>query len=324
MTNSATSDTSPSQAANLAMSINDIVSELLAINRGIASARCRTLLMLSELERRKAWSELGCRSGVHWLCRKLGLGRRVAIEHMRVALALLRLPQITQVFAAGEISYSKVRAITRIAAPDNEAELIQLARATTAGRLERIVRARRRGLSQTTPPSPYGKLRWRWDDDGYLEVRLKLPAIEGKLLIAELEKLTNRPDPRTAEPGETEAAGQSLDARRAAAFIALLNRNLRENRTRRRPVARRHRPKAEHPPRHDRRRSYRAARSRRTERSRPATLTRESIKAPMPSPRMPQSVGNPSSTRAQHQADLPKDQVTGTGRPGCSPPRACP
>jgi hypothetical protein len=61
-----------------------------------------------------------------------------------MARALRGLPVTAEAFAAGRLSYSKVRAITRVADPDTEVELVELAAHATASQVERVVRAWRR------------------------------------------------------------------------------------------------------------------------------------------------------------------------------------
>jgi hypothetical protein len=63
-----------------------------------------------------------------------------AREKVRVARALEHLPEIADAFAKGEISYSKVRAMTRVAAPANESVLVHIARHGTASHVEKLVR----------------------------------------------------------------------------------------------------------------------------------------------------------------------------------------
>jgi hypothetical protein len=63
-----------------------------------------------------------------------------AREKVRVARSLEHLPEITDAFAKGEISYSKVRAMTRVATPANESVLVHIARNGTAGHVEKLVR----------------------------------------------------------------------------------------------------------------------------------------------------------------------------------------
>src|SRR6266508_1946131 len=82
-----------------------------------AAALCGWLLMVAELDRRRAWADWQMTSCAHWLSWRCGLGLVTARDHVRVALALTTLPLIRDAFAAGRLSYSKVRAITRIATP---------------------------------------------------------------------------------------------------------------------------------------------------------------------------------------------------------------
>jgi hypothetical protein len=58
---------------------------------------------------------------------------------VRVARRLSELPLIHAAFARGERSYAKVRALTRVAQPGSEEELLELALALTAAQLERAV-----------------------------------------------------------------------------------------------------------------------------------------------------------------------------------------
>jgi hypothetical protein len=76
----------------------------------------------------------------HWLNWKCGLGLVAAREHIRVGRALEELPIFRQAFAEGRLSYSKVRAVTRVATPEREGDLIEFALAATAAQLERTVR----------------------------------------------------------------------------------------------------------------------------------------------------------------------------------------
>lgn len=93
-------------------------------------------------------------------------------------------------FAVGELSYSKVRAITRVATPETEQVLVNLARHATGGQLERLVRGYRGVLATIDGAQAANERRaasWRWEDDGTLTLRARLPADEGALLIAALE-----------------------------------------------------------------------------------------------------------------------------------------
>src|SRR5690606_13288576 len=99
----------------------------------INAAQYRFLKLLAALIEREAW--LGCsgmKSPAHWLNYYCGIDLGAAREKVRVAKALAALPLIDEAFRSGEISYSKVRAMTRCATPDNEAHLLQVAQHGTA------------------------------------------------------------------------------------------------------------------------------------------------------------------------------------------------
>jgi hypothetical protein len=107
----------------------------------IAAATARWILLVAEYDDRQAWVESGCLSAAHWLSWKCGVGMHAAREKLRVGHALAALPLIRAAFQRGELSYSQARAITRIAQPHNEAALVDIARASTANQLDRLVAA---------------------------------------------------------------------------------------------------------------------------------------------------------------------------------------
>ena len=120
--------------------------EITSLAGHLAAAMCRWLLLIAEYDRRQAWGSWGTRSAAHWLSWQCGLTMRTAHEHVRVAHALEQLPLIREAFAAGQMSYSKVRAMTRVADPSNEAALLNIARhglmsVTTPSRIAKPGRA---------------------------------------------------------------------------------------------------------------------------------------------------------------------------------------
>lgn len=120
------------------------------------------------------------------------------VLHKRRALA--GLPLITAEFAAGRLSYSKVRAITRIATPDTEHTLLELALAGTAAHVEQVVALTRRCGTQAAAAAAQRFLRWEWAEDGSLLLRARLPAEHGALLLAALQALTEPPDGPAEHP----------------------------------------------------------------------------------------------------------------------------
>jgi hypothetical protein len=154
----------------------------------ITAGNARWLELVAEFDRREGWGDTGCRSTCEWVAWRCALTPRTAREQVRVARALRELPLIREAFSAGELSYSKVRALTRVADRESEADLLELARLATAAQLERMVRAARR-VTAAEAAEAQGAcfVRWSWnDDDGCLDVHAKLAPDEGALFIEAL------------------------------------------------------------------------------------------------------------------------------------------
>ncbi|MFB9384928.1 DUF222 domain-containing protein [Pseudonocardia petroleophila] len=99
------------------LTLPQLEDELLGLAGHLAAAQSRFLTLLAEFDDRAGWAGPGLRSCAHWLTWRIGMSLRTAHEHVRVAHALRRLPLIAAAFAQGRISYSKVRAITRVTVP---------------------------------------------------------------------------------------------------------------------------------------------------------------------------------------------------------------
>ena len=159
------------------------------------AALCRWLLLVAEYDRREAWASWECLSCAHWLSWKCGLSLTTAYEHLRVAHALEQFPLIRDTFARGELSYSKVRAITRVAHPAIEADLVDVARSSTGGGLDRICRAYRRhgrlvAGDDAARVFEQRSVRWCYDDHGGIAFEAHLPAELGEIVIAMIEAAT--------------------------------------------------------------------------------------------------------------------------------------
>ena len=147
------------------------------------AATARWLLLIGEYDRRRGWFQEGILSCAHWLMWKCSVSLQTAREHVRVAGALEGLPAITAAFVAGELSYSKVRAITRIATPANEDELLNMARYSTASQTDKFVRLYRGMLDDCDPDGEAAGATQRhnrrylthhFDLDGMLVIRARL------------------------------------------------------------------------------------------------------------------------------------------------------
>lgn len=104
-----------------------------------------TLTLIRRIDDRGGYFELGCTSIVHYVELACGVSNVTARDRVRIALALGTLPAIDTALAEGRLSYSKVRAITRVATPENEGEWLDTALAETAHALDSIVARARRG-----------------------------------------------------------------------------------------------------------------------------------------------------------------------------------
>src|SRR5262245_20284321 len=173
--------------------LGDQIAELSA---HLDAATARLLDLIREFDTREGWSN-GFRSCAEWLSYRAGIDVGAARERVRVARALGRLPQIARAFAAGELSYSKVRAVTRVATPEMEERLLALARAGTADHVERIVRGwrymdRKAEADQTVRQSKSRALHVHYDDDGMVVIRGRLIPEAGAVLLRALEAAGER------------------------------------------------------------------------------------------------------------------------------------
>ncbi|MCU0675938.1 MAG: HNH endonuclease [Myxococcota bacterium] len=114
--------------------------ELATLSAHLDAATYRQLVLIRLLDERGHWLAAGATSCAAWLSFRIGLDIGAARERIRVAHALRDLPSISEAMRLGTISFSKVRAITRVANPSNEVQLLEYASYTTAAQLERICR----------------------------------------------------------------------------------------------------------------------------------------------------------------------------------------
>lgn len=169
-------------------------SEICGLSSRLAAASCSLVLAIAAYDRRRGWETWECRSMAHWLAWKVEMSPGAAREHVRVGHALEDLPVLREAFAAGRVSYSQVRAMTRIATPANEATLVDWARSCTAGQLERLVAAYR-GVRSARSARRAREGRGMWSqagDDGMRVVVVRLPAEEAAGLEAAVEAEAER------------------------------------------------------------------------------------------------------------------------------------
>ena len=167
--------------------LGDRIAELSA---RIQAATYELLCDLREFDRHHGWD--GFRSCAHWLNWRIGLDLGAAREKLRVAAALADLNHLSASMACGRLSYSMVRALTRVATPDNEARLIAVACCATAAQVERLVRAWRQADREAQPDAEKLRLARRTlstrvDEDGMVVLRARLTPEVGAVVLRALE-----------------------------------------------------------------------------------------------------------------------------------------
>ena len=167
--------------------------ELTLLAGHINAAQHRFLKLLAALIDRRAWDGgSGVKSPAHWLNYYCGIDLGAAREKVRVAKALGGLPLIDQAFATGAISYSKVRAMTRSATPENEAFLVDIARHGTAQHMEKLVRQHQRverliHNDQARQQHQERSFSAHYDEDGMLVIKGRFAPEEGAVVMKAME-----------------------------------------------------------------------------------------------------------------------------------------
>ena len=164
--------------------------DIAELSAHLDAATARLLALIRDFDARGGWNT-GFRSCADWLSWRVGLDPGAARERVRVARALATLPLLADALARGELSYAKVRALTRVATPDTEGQLVGIGRAGTAAHVERIVRGwrrvDRRAEARETALRHAGRaLHVRQDEDGMVMLRGRLEPEMGALFLQAL------------------------------------------------------------------------------------------------------------------------------------------
>src|SRR5947209_18707117 len=165
--------------------------EIAELSAHLDAATARLLDLIREFDARAGWNT-GFRSCAEWLSWRVGLDLGAARERVRVAHALGALPRLAQALERGELSYAKVRALTRVATPETEERLLAVGRAGTADHVERIVRGwsrvdRQAEARESARQHASRALHLSHDDDGMVVLRGRLPPEVGALVLQALD-----------------------------------------------------------------------------------------------------------------------------------------
>lgn len=177
--------------------LDALETDLVATWRDVSRITYRFLMLLREFDLRQGWRAYGNNDCAEWLNWRCGIGRTTALDKVRVARALWSLPQIAEAFRRGDLSYSKVRALTRVATERNEAELLDFALGVSAAQLEAFCRRVRNGdsaaaLADARRLHESRSLVRHLREDGSGTISVELPPAELELVLQALDRIGRR------------------------------------------------------------------------------------------------------------------------------------
>jgi len=175
----------------------------------------QAMRLLVEFHQREGWRDTGFSSTAEWLAWRIGIQPGAARERLRTALALEELPQISEAMAEGALSFTKVRALTRVATPETEDTLLEFARAGSAANLERLVRGwktldRKSELTAEQVRHRTRRFSAFVDVDGMVVVRGRLDPEVGAMLMRAVEAVSDALFREAAESERGELASDHL------------------------------------------------------------------------------------------------------------------
>ena len=206
-------------------SLSEISERIVYLDMRARAWMAEWLEYVAEFDQRGAAHLRGFSSTATWLAFECGMDARTARDHVRVARRLSELPKVAESFALGRLSYSKVRALSRIEEIEDEADLLRVALNCTVSQLEMRVRQMRSATSADLDAANRARTRrfvqHFWDEDGTLRFFGSLPADAGAAFLEALE--TKAAAVHGEDPcGCENHARPSLRARRADALVSLI------------------------------------------------------------------------------------------------------
>jgi hypothetical protein len=182
----------------------------------IHAATAELVQLSAELDTEGAWAEVGMRSCAHWLSVNIGVDVWTGGEMVRAGHALEGLPTLRGAFAAGRLSFDKIRAVTKVATPDDDDMWTLMALHASGAQLARICRGVKQALDADDPRRAGDALLKRgirtwWRDDGMLELMAVLPHEDGAIVMAAIEasaRLVAAEERRVPSPDQPELAAE--------------------------------------------------------------------------------------------------------------------
>jgi len=205
-----------------AEALEELGNEIATIAAGIHAAEYQLLVRLAEFDRRGGWKLTGHRTCAAWLAHRTGKDEGACRQRVRTARVLVKLPLTSAAMERGELSFTKARAITRLAKPETEADILEYALSVSAKKLEAFVRDAR--LYGNVDAREYARRQWEarefvaWTDEhGMVHFSGRMPAVDGLPVMRALQAFGLAVH-QGADDGRTDRQ------RRADAFLMLAER----------------------------------------------------------------------------------------------------
>jgi hypothetical protein len=225
--------------------------KIAALASHIHGANYRLIAMLRVFDELDGWS--GWPSAAHWLHWRCGFSLGTSREKVRVARALPALPKIRAAFRKGDLSFAQVRALTRMATPENEATMLNWAEQRTAAQLETMARLHRRFGENAAALAQFGDRSFsHWEeDDGMVSFRVRLPPEQAAVVLKAIEAAqssleedehpgvgVSEETPPAVKNSTSDVSAETWRARRADALVRVAEAYLEpDGQSRPRPLA---------------------------------------------------------------------------------------
>jgi Domain of unknown function (DUF222)/HNH endonuclease len=182
----------------------------------IHAATAELVELAAALDADGSWAGIGVRSCAHYLSISIGVDVWTAGEMVRAGHALETLPCLRAAFAEGRLSFDKIRAVVKVATPDDDEMWTSIALHASGAQLARICRSVRLAFAaddprRATDPLLNRSVRTWWREDGMLELMAVLPHEDGAVVLAALEATAARvacEERRVPSPDQPELAAE--------------------------------------------------------------------------------------------------------------------
>jgi hypothetical protein len=210
-------------------SVDELDASIGRLVRQMNADSYRMLVLVREFDDRFGWKKWTFKSCAEWLAWRASISLSAAREKVRAAHALRALPAIATAFAEGRLSYSKVRALTRVAHACDEDLLLAHALDATAAQVEERCRQIGNALPDSVHHARHAWERrslavWRDEARGTLRLTVELPIEDGELIVRALDCAVAAGEITTDISPEAiaETKGTAWRAQQADALVAVV------------------------------------------------------------------------------------------------------